>query len=52
MKADGWQLVRVRGSHHLMEKNGKVVPVPVHGSREIGKGLIAEIERQTGVKFK
>jgi predicted RNA binding protein YcfA (HicA-like mRNA interferase family) len=52
LKADGWQLVRVRGSHHLMEKNGKVVPVPVHGSREIGKGLIAEIERQTGVKFK
>ena len=52
LKADGWQLVRVRGSHHLMEKNGKVVPVPVHGSREIGKGLIAEIERQTGVKLK
>ena len=52
LKADGWQLVRVRGSHHLMEKNGKVIPVPVHGSREIGKGLIAEIERQTGVKFK
>ena len=52
LKADGWQLVRVRGSHHLMEKNGKVVPVPVHSSKEIGKGLLAEIERQTGVKFK
>jgi predicted RNA binding protein YcfA (HicA-like mRNA interferase family) len=52
LKADGWQQIRVRGSHHLMEKDGKVIPVPVHGSKEIGKGLLAEIERQTGVKFK
>jgi predicted RNA binding protein YcfA (HicA-like mRNA interferase family) len=35
-----------------MQKNGKVVPIPIHGSEEIGKGLLAEIERQTGVKLK
>jgi predicted RNA binding protein YcfA (HicA-like mRNA interferase family) len=52
LKAEGWRQARVRGSHHLMEKDGKVVPFPVHGSKEIGKGLLAEIERQTGVKFK
>jgi len=52
LKAEGWRQVRVRGSHHLMEKDGKVIPVPVHGAREIGKGLLAEIEQQTGVKFK
>jgi predicted RNA binding protein YcfA (HicA-like mRNA interferase family) len=52
LKAEGWQQIRVRGSHHLMEKDGKVIPVPVHGLKEIGKGLLAEIERQTGVKFK
>jgi len=52
LKAEGWRQVRVRGSHHLMEKDGKVIPVPVHGSKEIGKGLLAEIERQTGVEFK
>jgi predicted RNA binding protein YcfA (HicA-like mRNA interferase family) len=52
LRAEGWQQVRVRGSHHLMEKNGKVIPVPAHGSKEIGKGLLAEIQRQTGVKFK
>jgi hypothetical protein len=39
-------------SHHLTEKAGCVVPVPVHGTADIGKGLLAEIERQTGVKFK
>lgn len=52
LKAEGWRLIRVRGSHHLMEKNGKVIPVPVHGPKEVGKGLLAEIARQTGVKFK
>jgi predicted RNA binding protein YcfA (HicA-like mRNA interferase family) len=52
LKSEGWRLVRIRGSHHLMEKNGKVIPVPVHGPKEVGKGLLAEIARQTGVKFK
>jgi predicted RNA binding protein YcfA (HicA-like mRNA interferase family) len=52
LKAEGWRLLRIRGSHHLMEKNGRVIPVPVHASKEVGKGLLAEIERQTGVKFK
>ncbi len=52
LKAEGWRQVRVRGSHHLMEKDDKVIPVPVHGPKEIGKGLLAEIERQTGVKLK
>jgi len=42
LKAEGWRQVRVRGSHHLMEKDGKVIPVPAHGSQEIGKGLLAK----------
>ncbi len=52
LKGEGWRVKRVRGSHHLMEKAGRVVPVPVHGAADIGKGLLAEIERQTGVKVK
>lgn len=52
LKAEGWKLNRIRGSHHLMEKDGETVPVPVHGSTDIGKGLLADIARQTGVKLK
>jgi predicted RNA binding protein YcfA (HicA-like mRNA interferase family) len=52
LMAAGWTLKRIRGSHHVMEKNGRVIPVPVHGSADIGKGLLADIERQTGVKLK
>jgi predicted RNA binding protein YcfA (HicA-like mRNA interferase family) len=36
----------------MMKKNGKVIPIPVHGSKDIGSGLLSDIERQTGVKLK
>ena len=52
LKAEGWCVKRVRGSHHMLEKDGCVVPVPVHGATDIGKGLLADLERQTGVKLK
>lgn len=52
LKEDGWMLDRVHGSHHIMVKNGKAVPVPVHGKRDVGAGLLAAIQRQSGVKLK
>lgn len=52
LKAEGWQLDRINGSHHIMVKNGKAVPVPVHGVRDVGAGLVSAIARQTGVKLK
>lgn len=52
LKAQGWKLDRVHGSHHVMCKEGKAVPVPVHGKRDIGPGLVAAISRQSGVKLK
>jgi predicted RNA binding protein YcfA (HicA-like mRNA interferase family) len=52
LKAAGWVLARVNGSHHIYTKDGKAVPVPVHGTKDIGAGLLAAIERQTGVKLK
>lgn len=48
----GREVLRVSGSHHRMGKNNLRTTVPVHGNRDIGKGLLAEIERQTGVKLK
>ena len=52
LKAAGWSLERINGSHHVFGKDGKVVPVPVHGNRDIGIGLLAAIQRQSGVKLK
>lgn len=50
LKAEGWELDRVHGSHHILCKGGKAVPV--HGKRDIGPGLLAAISRQSGVKLK
>lgn len=49
-----WKLSRIEGSHHIMEKDGALrpVPVPVHGSHDIGMGLLQKIEKQSGVKLK
>jgi len=54
LRAAGWTLARIEGSHHIMDKAGALrsVPVPVHGTKDVGSGLLAEIQRQTGVKLK
>jgi predicted RNA binding protein YcfA (HicA-like mRNA interferase family) len=52
LKAAGWSLDRVNGSHHILTKDGKAVPVPVHSARDLGAGLLAAIQRQSGVKLK
>lgn len=52
LKAHGWTLARTHGSHHILVKGDKAVPVPVHGTRDLGAGLLAAIQRQTGVKLK
>jgi predicted RNA binding protein YcfA (HicA-like mRNA interferase family) len=51
LKAEGWSVDRVRGSHHILLKGERMVSVPVHGSRDLTPGTLAAIQRQTGVKF-
>jgi len=51
MKRNGWILDRVSGSHHVMIKEGRrSIPVPVHGQRDLPKGLVNAILRQAGIK--
>ena len=52
LKAAGWSLERIHGSHHILTNGARAVPIPVHGSRDLGAGLLAAIQRQTGVKLK
>lgn len=52
MMIEGWRLDRINGSHHIMTKDGRAVPVPVHGNRDIGAGLLSAIAKQSGVKLK
>lgn len=52
LRQQGWEILRISGSHHRMGKNTLRTTVPVHGNRDIGKGLLAANEKQTGVKLK
>jgi predicted RNA binding protein YcfA (HicA-like mRNA interferase family) len=50
LKENGWVLDRVKGSHHIYIKPGKrSIPVPIHGSKDLPKGLIKAILKQAGI---
>jgi len=49
LKKLGFNLARVHGSHHVFEKNGKILVVPVHKGEEIGVGLLRKIIRDLGL---
>lgn len=42
----GFELLRVKGSHHFLQHpDGRSTVVPVHGNETIGPGLLAKILR-------
>lgn len=49
VKKHGWIYLHAEGSHYIYEKNGKKYPVPYHGAKEIGKGLLAKIKKDMGL---
>ncbi len=50
LKAAGWVLDRVKGSHHQFSHPNKsgVVTVP-HPKKDLGKGLVKAIKQQAGL---
>jgi predicted RNA binding protein YcfA (HicA-like mRNA interferase family) len=52
IEADGWKLVKTRGSHHQFKhprKPGRIT-VP-HPKKDLPIGTLKSIERQAGVKL-
>ncbi len=44
LKRMGFEVIRVKGSHHfLRHKDGRTTVVPVHAGESIGPGLLAKI---------
>ena len=50
LNANGWELDRVRGSHHILVKGSATVSVPVHGSRDVPKGTLHAILKEAGIR--
>jgi predicted RNA binding protein YcfA (HicA-like mRNA interferase family) len=51
LEKEGWQLLRISGSHHRMIKGNKKVSIPVHGAKDLKIRTLKSIERDTGVKL-
>ncbi len=49
MKKNGWKVVRIQGSHHIMQKDGKTEVIPIHG-REVPSGLLNAILKRTKIR--
>jgi predicted RNA binding protein YcfA (HicA-like mRNA interferase family) len=49
----GWQLRRIKRSHHIFSKPGetRIITVPVHGSHQIKPGLAARIARDAKIAW-
>ncbi len=51
LEEEGLKILRSQGSHYRLGKAQLRTTVPVHGNKDLGKGLISAIEHQTGVKL-
>jgi predicted RNA binding protein YcfA (HicA-like mRNA interferase family) len=51
LRHDGWELARVRGSHHQLQHPVKrgTISVPVHGSEVLAPGTLRGIIRSAGL---
>ena len=49
LKRNGWTVVRINGSHHVLQKGEQMTVVPIHG-KEVPTGLLNQILKETGLK--
>ena len=51
LEGRGWALDRIKGSHHIYKQvdTKQTIPIPVHGSRDLGKGLFLKILKDAGI---
>ena len=49
LKKNGWSLARISGSHHVLQKGGKTIVVPIHG-KDVPVGFLNRILKETGLK--
>ena len=49
LKKNGWNVVRINGSHHVLQKDGKTIVVPLHGT-DVPIGLLNYILKEAGLK--
>ncbi len=49
LKKDGWAVIRINGSHHVLQKGEQTTVIPIHG-RDVPAGLLNQILKETELK--
>jgi predicted RNA binding protein YcfA (HicA-like mRNA interferase family) len=49
LQKNGWEVVRINGSHHILKKNGQTIVVPIH-NKDVPTGLLKQILKDAGLK--
>lgn len=50
-KKNGWEVVRITGSHHIVTKNGLLpVSIPIHSNKDLAKGIENKLKKELGLK--
>ena len=52
LEENGWQVVRIEGSHHIMKKRGHfaTLSIPVHKGKSLKPGLLNYLLKHAGLK--
>ncbi len=52
LRAHGWEVARIEGSHHIMTKRGReeTVSVPVHAGQTLKTGMARAILKVVGIE--
>ena len=52
VESHGWQLLRIRGSHHVYGKPGSTVrlSIPIHGNASLKSGLLQHLLKMAGLE--
>jgi len=51
IKRNGWAHLKTEGSHYIYQKEGKKYPVPYHGAKEVGMGLLKKMIKEMDLKL-
>ena len=49
LQQNGWKVVRISGSHHVLQKDGQTEVVPIHG-KDVPIGLLNKILKRCSLK--
>jgi len=46
---NGWEIKRIQGSHHVLQKDEQIEVIPIHG-KDVPTGLLNKILKRAGLK--